>query len=110
MFFLFMPADHIHAAMARDLGNAAETNIMELHKHKAHASLLLAEKLSRGQSAINIQRSTFNIETYCMIVSVVKYKEIFQVYIIIINNYYKVEQCNVDMYSCCIWLFFYDCY
>ncbi len=50
---------------------------MELHKHKAHAPLLLAEKLSRGQSAINKGQ---RIETYCMIVSVVKYREIFQVY------------------------------
>ncbi len=55
MFSLFMPVGHI--ATVRDLGNAAETNkLMELHKHRVHAPLLLAENL--GRSAIyNVQRS-----------------------------------------------------
>ncbi len=33
-----------------------------------------------GRSECNKHRSTFNIENYCTIVSVVKYREIFQVY------------------------------
>ncbi len=55
MSFLFMAAGHI--AMARDLGNTAETNngITETY---AHAPLLLAENLGRGQNAIcKVQRS-----------------------------------------------------
>ena len=58
---------------------------MELRKHKAQAPLLLAENLGQGQKC-NIQSSMFNIEIYCLIVSVVKYREIFQVYNITGNN------------------------
>ncbi len=51
LFFLFMSV--WHTATVRDLGNAAETNCW------AHAPLLLAEKLRRGQNkecqnAINV--------------------------------------------------------
>ena len=54
MFSLFMPVGHI--ATVLDLDNAAET--MELRKHRAHAPLLLAENLGRGQSAINTGQSS----------------------------------------------------
>ncbi len=52
MFFLFMPAGHI--TMAWDLVTQPKQT-MELRKHNAQApllSLLLAENLGRGQSAI----------------------------------------------------------
>ncbi len=51
--------------------------MIELHKHRAHVPLLLAKKQGRGQSSIN-KRSSFEKEIYCMIVPVVKYREIFQ--------------------------------
>ncbi len=55
MFILFMPTGH--TAMAWDLGNQAEIKI-ELCKHRAHVSLLLAE-ISRA--GVTVQRPLFNI-------------------------------------------------
>ncbi len=78
--FPFTPVGQI--ATAKDLSNAVET--VELRKQRVHAPLLLAENL--GWSECNKQRSAFNIETYCTIVSVVKCRKIFRVYNNI-NNY-----------------------
>ncbi len=57
---------------------------MELHKHKAQAPLLLAENL--GQVRMQYAKFKVQYEIYCTIVSVVEYREIFQVYNNLVNR------------------------
>ncbi len=51
---------------------------MGLRKHRVHAPLRLAEKLGRGQSALNKGQRSIQKFNYCTIVSIVKFREIFR--------------------------------
>ncbi len=64
---------------------------VELCKHRAHASLLLAEKLNWGQSVIN-KRSPFKYRDLLHDHSNEKYREIFQAY----NNYLKAWETGIQ--------------
>ncbi len=89
-FFLFMLVGH--KPIARDLDQAAE---IELRKHRAHASLLLAEQLGQGQSMTS-KRTWLNNEICCTIVPMVKYREIFQVK----NNNLSTYKYRYNNYIC----------